>query len=494
MRRREGFTLTLPPRDGATAFRWLCSSLRTAILDGRLRPGTRLPATRALASQSGLSRGTIVAAFEQMKSEGYIAARSGSGTYVNSVLPDSLMEVAREPRAPLRARPPRRLSNLARRTQGFRPSTGGRARAFRANQPALDLFPTTLWAQVAGRALRRASIDQLRGCDPLGDEPLRKAVADYLYRARGVSCTFDQVVIVSGVQEALDLVARLVLNPGDTVAIENPCYTGAARAFESHGARLVSVPLDGEGMALPGAAHRRARLIYVTPAHQFPVGVSMSLPRRLALLEWAQQTGALIVEDDYDSEFRFAGPPVPALQGLDRHGVVLFAGSFSKVLFPSIRLGYLVVPSDLVDRVSIVKSVANRFAPVLEQATLCEFLTEGHFGRHVRRMREIYAGRLGVLLEEGRKTLAGAIEISPIEAGLQTVGWLRRGTTGVAAAAAAHERGVEVIPVSRYCREPLAREGLVLGFAAVDAREIARGVGALGAALGQERRRRTPSR
>lgn len=485
-RRTETVALALPPREaGTSAFRWLCATLRAAILDGRLRPGTRLSATRELARRYGVSRGTIVSAFEQMKSEGYISARTGSGTYVNTILPDSLLEVARPPRAagPPPPRQSRRLSDLGVRVRPFRPSPSRRARAFRANQPALDLFPITLWAQIAGRTLRRASVELLRGCDPLGYEPLRKAVADHLYSARGVSCVPEQVAIVSGVQEALDLVARLVLNPGDGVCIENPGYVGAALTFEAAGARLFSVPLDNEGMTVPRAGGRQARLVYVTPAHQFPVGVPMSLPRRLALVDWARREGALILEDDYDSEYRYAGPPLPALQGLDRDGVVLFAGSFSKVLFPSLRLGYLVVPRDLVERVSALKSVANRFAPVLEQAALSEFITEGHFGRHVRRMREVYAERLGVLFESARQILAGLLEIPIVEAGLQTAGWLAPGIDAAAAAAMADERGVEVIPVSRYCREPLHREGLVLGFAAVDAREIRRGVRELAAVL-----------
>jgi GntR family transcriptional regulator/MocR family aminotransferase len=285
-------------------------------------------------------------------------------------------------------------------------------------------------------------------------------------------------------------VGRLVLDAGDGVYIENPGYIGAALTFEALGARLFSVPIDAEGMVLPRAPHRQARIVYVTPAHQFPIGVSMSLPRRLTLIDWARRAGALIFEDDYDSEFRYAGSPVPALQGLDRHGVVLFAGSFSKVLFPSIRLGYLAVPPDLVDRISALKSVANRFAPVLEQATLSDFITDGHFGRHVRRMREVYAERLGVLLESGRQMLAGMLDISDVEAGLQTVGWLMRNINGASVAATANERAVEVIPVSRYCREPIGREGLVLGFAAVDAREIKRGVRELAAALERCRRKR----
>ncbi len=482
----EGVALTLPSREvGMPAGRWLCSALRAAILDGRLRPGARLPATRDLATRYRLSRGTIVTAFDQMKSEGYLTARSGSGTYVSTVLPDSLLEVRGQPPAPRSVRSPwrRRLSDIGTRVRPFPPAITDRARAFRANQPALDLFPTTLWAQVAGRRLRRASVDLLRSGDPLGYAPLRHAVADYLHDARGVACVPEQIAIVSGVQEALDLVARLFLNPGDDVCIENPCYTGAALTFEALGAKLWGLPLDNEGVLVPRAPRPGVRLIYVTPAHQFPVGVSMSLARRLALLDWARRSDALIVEDDYDSEFRYAGPPVLAMQGLDRHGVVLFAGSFSKVLVPSIRLGYLVVPTDLVERLAAMKSVANRFAPVLEQAVLSDFMTEGHFGRHVRRMRQAYAERLAVLLEITQQSLAGLLELSEVEAGLQTTAWLRETINGEAAAAAAARRRVEVTPLSRYSRTPLPREGLVLGFAAVDVREIRRGVRELAIAL-----------
>jgi GntR family transcriptional regulator / MocR family aminotransferase len=342
-----------------------------------------------------------------------------------------------------------------------------------------------LWAQIASRCLRRASANLLRGCDPLGYTPLRKAVADYLATSRGVSCAPEQVAIVSGVQEALDLVARLFLNPGDRVCMENPGYPGAALACEAAGARVSGLPVDDQGMVVPGNRARRVRLAYVTPAHQFPVGVSMSLPRRLALLDWARRSGALIFEDDYDSEYRYAGLPVPALQGLDRHGSVLFAGSFSKVLFPSIRLGYLVVPSDLVDHVSAMKSAASRYQPLLEQSVLCEFISEGHFGRHVRRMREVYGERLSVLLESARQRLPGLLEISDVEAGLQTTGWLYGPIDGAPAAAAAAQRHVEVNPLSRYSRTPVTREGLLLGFAAVDRREIQRGVRELAVALEQ---------
>ena len=477
--------LMLPIREpDMPAIRWLYDVLRAAILEGRLAPGARLPATRELARQYQLARGTIVAAFEQLKSEGYLEATIGSGTRVAKELPDRLLLVSHPARAaaPSRANHARRLSHYGRQVQSFRGLQPGPVRAFRANQPALDLFPTTLWAQVAARRLRQATTDLLLGSGPLGYRPLQEGVADYLRTARGVHCEAGQVAIVSGVQEALDLVARLFLNPGDRVAIENPGYIGATLIFRALGATIVPVRMDEEGMTV-GDALKGARLVYLTPAHQFPLGVSMSLPRRLAVLEWARASGAIIFEDDYDSEYRYAGRPVPALQGLDRHGQVIFAGSFSKVLFPSLRLGYLVVPHDLVDRVAATQSVTNRHAPLLEQAVLADFIAGGHFGRHIRRMRGIYAERLSVLLEAAKERLTGLLEISKVEAGLQTVGWLQGGREGAAVAEAVAVRDVEVIPLSRYARGRVAANGLQLGFAAVDVAEIRRGVRELAAAL-----------
>lgn len=477
-KRRTTLDLVLPPRRaGTTAYLWLCDVLRAGILAGRFAPGARLPATRELAAQYGLSRGTIVTAFAQLKAEGYVESRTGSGTYVNRTLPEQLLHVPRRARLEGEApqAPPRMISKFVRRAlvpAYDAPST----RAFRANQPALDLFPTTLWSQIAARRLRRASTSDLQGCEPLGYRPLRQAVADYLTTSRGVKCAPEQVAIVSGVQEAIYLAARVFLSAGDRVCVENPGYGGATRVFDAVGARITAVPVDAEGMTVPGARLRGVRLAYVTPAHQFPLGISMSLPRRMALLEWARQAGALIFEDDYDSEYRYSGRPLPALQGLDRHGVVLFAGSFSKVLFSSLRLGYLVVPPDLIDRFAALKSIISRHTPLLEQAVVCDFMTEGHFARHVRRMREVHAERLGVLLECAQQRLRGLLDVSPVEAGLQTVGWLMAGVSAQAAAHAAAARNVEVIPLSEYCRAGLMQEALQLGFAPVAPKEIRRGV------------------
>lgn len=473
------------PATGVPLYRWLYDELRSAILEGQLKPGMRLPATRDLARDYRLSRATIVIAFEQLKAEGYVEGKTGSGTYVSQVLPDELLQVARTPHESASRQRRIPLSAYAGRLKALPGTESGATRAFRANQPALDAFPTTLWAQVAARRLRRVSTHLLAGGEALGYRPLREAVAEYLHISRGVQCSADQVLIISGVQEALERAAHLLLNAGDPVWIEQPGYPGAAIVFHAVGAQVCPVPVDSEGLDLEAGRERwkRARLVYVTPAHQFPLGVTMSLRRRLALLDWAQRSRTLLFEDDYDSEYRYSGRPIPALQGLDRAGAVIFAGSFNEVLFPALRLAYLVVPENLVDVFAAAQSASMRHAPLIDQAILCDFIAEGHFARHIRRMRELYAERLAVLLESAHKKLSGVLEISTVEAGLQTVGWLQNGLSAERAAAAAAKYEVEVVPLSRYASGHVKKNGLVLGFAAVDARELRRGVDQLARAL-----------
>jgi GntR family transcriptional regulator / MocR family aminotransferase len=479
------FELALAPRQaGAAAFRWLYSALRAEILSGRLGAGSRLPATRDLARQYGLARGTIVNAFDQLKSEGYIEGSVGSGTYVSEVLPEEFLHVVPRSGATAARRARRtHLSEYGRRARLF-PGYGDRPiRAFRANLPALNLFPIELWAQITARNLRRISQANLMGCDALGYLPLRKAVAEYLKSSRGVRCVAEQVAIVSGVQEALDLAARVLLDPGDRVCMENLSFPGAALVFRAIGARISVAGLDKEGIRVDQLPAHGARLVYITPGHQFPLGTTMSIRRRLELLAWARKSGTMIFEDDYDSEYRYSGRPIPALQGLDSDALVLYAGNFSKVMFPALRLGYVVIPSGLVSKFEAVKSLTSRHAPVLDQAVLGEFINEGHFGRHLRRMREIYAERLEVLIEAARERLTGLLEISAIEAGLQTVGWLRGGITSGSATEAAEKRGVDVIPLGVYSLGKAAPEAIQMGFAAVDSKEIRRGVQELAIAL-----------
>jgi GntR family transcriptional regulator/MocR family aminotransferase len=459
----------LPPRPATeTASQWLCACLRADIRAGRLEPGARLPSSRHLAALAGTARGTVVSALEQLQSEGYLVTRRRSGTFVARASASARA-------APARAGESRpRIATTVARLEPFTRFTG-RPQAFMTNLPALDLFPTALWARVAARRIRRASLRDLTGGDVSGYRPLREAVADYLRRSRGVNCAAEQVVILSGVQEALAMLARLLVNPGDRVLMEDPGYTGALRAFTAAGARVGFVPVDQAGITLPSRSGA-PRFVYVTPAHQFPLGTTMAYARRLALLDWADSTGALIVEDDYDSEYRYARQPLPALQGLDTRGRVIFTGSFNKLLFPALRLGYLVVPPSLVDPLAALRSALGVHAAALDQAVLCDFIVGGHLFRHVRRMRRIYAARREALVDAVDRRLGGVLALSDTEAGLQVPGRLLIPLASQSVAAAAAGDGVFVAPLAAYARRSLRADGLVLGFAAIDEREIRSGV------------------
>ena len=460
-------TYVLPPRPATeTAIHWLCACLRADIQSGRLGPGARLPSSRYLADQADIARGTVVAALEQLQAEGYLVTRSRSGTYVAGRATAAATRATRETRP--------RIAAVASRLEPFMRFTAVR-QAFATNLPAVDLFPAALWARVAARRVRRASMRDLTGCDVLGYPPLREAVADYLRRARGVNCTSEQVVIVTGVQEALATIARLLVNPGERVLMEDPGYTGALRAFAAAGARVGFVPVDDDGMKIPPRSGA-PRCAYVTPAHQFPLGSTMTYARRVALLDWARAIGAFIIEDDYDSEYRYARQPLPALQGLDTHGRVIFTGSFNKLLFPALRLGYVVVPPSLIDPLAALRSAMGAHTPLLDQAVLCDFVAEGHLFRHVRRMRRIYASRRAALVEAVDRRLRGILLLSTTEAGLQVPARLLVPLDSQTVATAAAEHHVAVSPLSWYARRSLPYDGLVMGFAPVDEREIRGGI------------------
>jgi GntR family transcriptional regulator/MocR family aminotransferase len=463
------------------AYQWLRNSLQELILAGTLPSGFRIPATRDLASQYGLARGTVLAAVEELKCEGYLIARHGSGTYVSSILPDSLLKSGRSrlsEREPS-AREPReyRLSRFANRLVPFSHFVQPRTLAFRTNLPALDLFPTLLWNQVINRRIRRRSTTSLLGCESMGHPRLRTVVSSYLRASRGVVCDPEQVLILSGIQEAVDVTSRILIDPGETVALEDPGYPAARAAFLAAGAKVRPIRVDAEGAVTTDHSLLSARLIYVTPGHQFPTGATMSLRRRLALLEVARRANAIIFEDDYDSEYRYRGRPLSSLHGLDKHHSVIFAGSFNKVLFPSLRLAYMVVPPALVDVFSRVKHMTTRHHPLLEQEIVADFVEEGHFTRHLRRMRKVYSERLEALLNCSQEYLGGLLVMSAIEAGLQTTAHLENGLLAREVAAAALGRNVDVVPIENYCfsTDEYART-LQIGFAAVDERNIRKGV------------------
>ena len=465
-----------PRPPGTTLTRWLYDELRDAMLAGRLRRGMRLPATRDFAEQHGISRRVVVNVFEQLQTEGYLVSRVGSGTRVSDQLPEDLLQ-------------PAPAQNRARRvaSSSIRPDWKRPARPLRPIEPALSEFPVELWTRIAARRLRRASPSLLAGGDVQGYGPLREAIADYLGPARGVDCTPDEVVILSGTQQALDLLARFLLKRGDAVWIEDPAYPGAAAAFRNAGARLVPVPVDGDGFDAAKAlrAAPRPRAAYVTPAHQFPLGMAMSLERRLALLAAARRAGAWVIEDDYDSEFRFSGKPVPALRGLDRSETVILAGSFNKVLFPSLRLGYLVLPHSLMDRFLEFRYQADAYPPAHLEAVLCDFIVEGHFGRHLRRMRELYGARMAALRDSVTRHLQGAVELPDIQAGLNSPAYLVNGMKSGTAVARAAACGVDMLSLDRYVLRRRDIQGVLVGFAAFTDAEIRKAVIALAQAFEQ---------
>ena len=384
--------ITLDGKSETPLYRQLYNSLRRAILKGQLTRGTRLQSSREIAKELGVSRNTVVNAFEQLLAEGYLEGQVGSGTYVSRALPEEFLNVKSVARNS--ARTLSKGPGLSKRGKVFAafaesvPRSSERVRAFQSGVPALDSFPFEAWSKLAARHWRRPANNLLSYGEPQGHAPLRRAIASYLGVARAVRCTPEQVIIVDGAQMAFDLIARVLLDAGDTAWMEEPGYLGARTALIASGARLVYVPVDAEGLDVAAGARldANARLIYVTPSHQFPLGMTMSLPRRLALLEWASRASAWVIEDDFDSEYRYEGRPIASLQGLDTDGRVVYIGTFSKFLFPSLRLGYIVAPPALVDALIFARAMAGRHSPSVEQAILTDFIEEGHFGRHIRRM------------------------------------------------------------------------------------------------------------
>jgi GntR family transcriptional regulator/MocR family aminotransferase len=386
--------------------------LRRAILDRRLGPGARLPSTRTLAGHLAISRFTVEDAYARLLAEGYAEGRQGSGTYVVDLpaygdgrggeqLPTRL--------SPGGALPARRWSKMGQRLThaGIRMPLSMASRfSLYAGTPALDAFPYPLWNRLRARIARTAAFAAHDYGSPAGEPTLRAAIAGYLARARGIQCSPERVVVTNGAQQALDLLARLLLDPGDAAIVEDPGYPSARQSFAATGARLVPIPVDVDGLCVERLTARmgNAKLIYITPSHQYPTGGVLPMSRRLALLEWARSLDVLVVEDDYDGEFRYGSRPVDALAGLDGgrgHGAqsVAYVGSFAKTLVPALRLGYVVLPADMVQPFVAAKSVTDRHQPTLEQLTLAAFITEGHFERHIARMRRLYAARRTALIE-----------------------------------------------------------------------------------------------
>ena len=440
--------------------------IRELVISGQLISGIRLPSTRDLVRQLGVSRNTIVNALDRLVSEGYLNSRVGSGVYVSDLKTSEWVK-GPDLDLPVVSVEPLRISRLAHLSAlSIAPSySSKKTRPFHPCQPALDIFPLRNWNRARSHALRLLSRELLIEVEPAGFQRLRRTLSTYLREARGVRCSAEQIIITAGTQQGLSLVAETLLEPGDRVWIEDPGYLGARAALLAAGARLTPVPVDAEGLTISAGQTEPPRLIYCTPSRQFPIGTTMSLGRRLALLDFAQRTAAWIIEDDYDSEFRYVERPLPSLQGLTNNPYVIYAGSFSKVLFPSLRLGYLVLPEQLVEVFRKAKEIQDSGCSTIDQATTAVFIQEGFFSAHVRRMRKVYRERLEVFLEEARKHTANWLTFAEVEAGMDATGWLmpnaddRRISKQLAAA------GIDAPPLSAYSLKRTA-PGLVFGFTA----------------------------
>ncbi|NNA93223.1 PLP-dependent aminotransferase family protein [Pseudomonas gessardii] len=490
--------IELDRRQGLT--RQLYEALRQRVLDGRLVSGTRLPASRDLAAALSISRNSVVRAYDQLYAEGFIQGRVGDGTYVaqlaeklSTKLSTGLSTGLSPALSTIHADPP----GISPRKVIHSPALGrletnhlplpptGPPRAFRVGVPAFDLFPFDVWAKLNAAFWRKPDLQQLCYGDPAGDERLRGLIAAYLRSSRGLQCSAEQIVITSGAQQGISLCAQLLVAPGDRVALENPGYRAAGHAFAIAGAKLEGVAVDAEGIDCQALnALHDCRLAYVTPSHQYPTGVVMSLPRRLELLAWAERTGGWIIEDDYDGEYRYSGAPLAPLAALDRSGRVLYVGTFGKVAFPALRLGYLVLPHGWVDAFTRRRAVDVRHSEVSTQAVMAEFMAAGHFQRHIRRMRRAALSRRNALLAGWPADVPGMGSLPGVAAGLHLTVRVEGLAREAQLLAQAHGAGVEINGLSSYWLPDASptgnpRAGLVLGFAAVPEAAIAQALARL---------------
>lgn len=436
----------------------LHARIRQAILAGTLKAGTRLPSSRAFAKQQGVSRNTVLATYDQLIAEGYLETRRGSGTFVVHALPDDFIKAPTEKkRAP--------------------DTTAPNPHKIRTGLPAVDAFPMDLWARINSRVWRHADRDLLRQSDPMGYLPLRRAIAAYLASSRSVQADADQIIIVSGLQQGMKLLADSLMTPEDTIILEDPGYDGLLRTAQACDTNVTFTPIDEQGACVPGT-ERNGSLLVVCPSHQYPLGTTMPTARRLELIKWARSTNSYILEDDYDSEFRYAGRPLNSLQGISAGTHVIYGGSFSKATFPSLRMGYLVLPRHLIDQVRQKREATDSFPSIMPQLALTEFIEGGHFARHIRRLRKIHAARQAHFIQCFNEKLAPYFTIHPSSAGLDLVAWPSAKLAASTArcdtiwATLAEKAGLAALPISQAYRYETPQNALLLGFANFSRSEI----------------------
>jgi GntR family transcriptional regulator / MocR family aminotransferase len=477
--------LTIPLAKGnGPLFRQVYVGLRQAILAGSFHGDGRLPSTRDLADHLGISRAVVLQAYDQLLAEGFVTGRSGSGTYVAQGVPSS-RSLPSKKSVPLRLS---RFGSAAARTaatldfQGRRPRVHRYDFAFGRSESDIETFPFEMWRRILLRRARKASVSHLDYGPAAGSAALREAICAHLRRSRAVVCDASDIIVVNGSQQALDLIARVLLERGDPVAIENPAYHGTKRILLAAGAQLLPVAVDRDGLD-PARLPAKARMCFVTPSHQFPTGAILPLARRVALLAWARRKNAVIVEDDYDGEFRYEGQPLESLQGLDTDGRILYVGTFSRTVFPALRAGYLIVPKSLAAVFTAAKWLNDQHSPTLEQETLAEFIASGAYERHLRRVRRRNAARRGALLDAVHEHLGNRVEITGDGAGAHVVLWPHRRISEEDIVAQAAARGVGVYGISSYFLKKPTGTGIMLGYARMREAEIREGIRRLGEVL-----------
>jgi len=474
--------VALDTNSGVPMYDQLSEWFRRAIMDGRLRPGQRVPSTRNLAKELNISRIPVLSAYEQLYAEGYLETFVGAGTCVAHAIPGEMLKPVKDTQ---RTSQPKTVQNAPRRisrrvaTLRTAPQTwADNQGAFRIGLPALDHFPVMAWSKLINRHARKPPIDHMVYGNPMGHLPLREAVAEYLSTVRAVRCDASQILITTGSQQGLQICAHALLEAKDRVWMEDPGYPGARQALRTVGADIVPVPVDDEGVNVDAGIRlgKNARAAYISPSHQFPLGVTMSAARRMQLLSWAARTGAWIIEDDYDSEYRFGGRPLASLQGMDAEDRVIYVGTFSKVVFPALRVGYIVAPKDLIPAFATVRDAFDTFSSTLYQAALADFITEGQFARHIRRMRALYLERRTVLLEAIDQYMDDKLEVIGTHAGMQLTALLPRGIDDVALSIKTAKLGISTRPLSIcYAKRP-KRGGVILGYSGASVAEIRDGI------------------
>ena len=468
----------------------LYRQIRDELVSGSFNGSTaRLPSSRALASDLGVSRLTVNLALWKLHSEGYLQSRVGSGTFVAQPLPETFLSAGKQKLDRQSERPPR-LSNRVKEIPDKRAGkqfdhgiAGGPGVSFVPALCSLDEFPIEIWERLRTQVLARKGAHLLQYASSRGDVDLRKAIATYLCDYRGARCHFDQIIVMAGTQQAMMIAALALVNRGEVAWIEDPGFYQARRAFGFAGATIVPRPVDREGIVIAKNPRRPPKIIYVTPSHQFPLGMTMSLVRRRALIDFAHKHDAYIFEDDHNSEFRFTGPPLPCLQGLDNRGRVIYAGTMSKILYPSLRIGYILAPEQLVEPIVKIRAVMDQHSPAIDQATLARFISEGYFLSHIKRMRKLYSDRRDYFIEIFTKLLSRHFVLQIPEAGLHFVGWLRRAEDLPVIMRVCEEIRIRPTPLSSCFIKARLKPALTFGFAAWTRAQIREGLTKFASAL-----------